>query len=299
MDGGSGATAGAETGGQRHLPVVGVVGLGAMGGPIAGHLARAGVPVLVADLDQAAVRAGVEAGMSAATSSADLAARADVVLVVVATDDEVLTVCGGRTGLLSGCRPDTAVLLCSSVRPDTCAAVTAQAPDGVVVLDAALTGGVRGAESGRINLLVGGDARVLERIRPVLAPWTASVHHLGPLGAGQVGKTVNNLVHWAQICAITEALELGRRYGLDVPTLRRALMDGPTDSRTLRELEHMRFTWHAKDLANAEAMACGVGLDLPVAATARAVMETVTVARVAQLLQSRAPGSGPGAAQQA
>jgi 3-hydroxyisobutyrate dehydrogenase-like beta-hydroxyacid dehydrogenase len=264
--------------------VVGVVGLGAMGGPIAGHLASAGVPVVVSDLDHAAVSACVDAGMERAADLPDLARRCDVVLVVVATDQQVLAVCTGEEGLLDACRPGSTVLLCSSVRPDTCESVTRDAREGVAVLDAALTGGVRGAQSGTVNLLVGGDADALDRVRPILAPWTSSVHHLGPLGAGQVGKTVNNLIHWAQISAITEALELGRRYGLAVPTLRAALMDGPTDSRTLRELEQMRFTWHAKDLANAEAMAVAVGLSLPVAETAREVMKQVTVPVVAELL---------------
>lgn len=274
-----------STSGNADL-VVGVVGLGAMGGPMTGHLLQAGVPVVVADLDPDLIAAAVADGAAVAGELADLGARCDVVLVVVATDEEVLAVCTGGQGLLASCRPGTAVLLCSSVRPDTCAAIVAAAPDGVDVLDAALTGGVRGAETGTINLLVGGDAEVLDRVRPALAPWTGSVHHLGPLGAGQVGKTVNNLVHWAQISAITEALELGRRYGLDVPTLRRALMDGPTDSRTLREMERMRFTWHAKDLANAEAMARTVDLDLPVAATCREVMKGVTVPGVAALLMA-------------
>lgn len=264
--------------------VVGVVGLGAMGGPIAGHLAGAGLPVLVADLDPAALQAQVERGARAAQGLLDLARSCDVVLVVVATDDEVLGVCTGEGGVLAGCRAGTVVLLCSSVRPDTCEAVQEAAPEGVAVLDAALTGGVRGAVSGEINLLVGGDAQALDRVRPALTPWTSAVHHLGPLGAGQVGKTVNNLIHWAQICAITEALELGRRYGLHVPTLRAALQQGPTDSRTLRELEQMRFTWHAKDLANAATMAAAVDLPLPVAETSRQVMQTVTVAGVADLL---------------
>lgn len=273
-------------------PAVGVVGLGAMGLPIAGHLARAGVPVVVADLDEAAVRACVAQGMTAADGPADLAARSDVVLVVVPSDDDVRAVCEGDAGLLAGARPGTVVLLCSSVRPDTCEAVTAAAPAGVAVLDAALTGGVRGAENGQINLLVGGDPVALDRVRPALAPWTSSVHHLGPLGAGQVGKTVNNLIHWAQIAAIVESLELGRRYGLDVPTLRRALLDGPTASRTLAELEQMRFTWHAKDLANAEVMAEAVDLPLPVAATSKTAMTAITVPQVAELLvaPARAPG---------
>lgn len=274
---------------MQDQPVVGVVGLGAMGGPIAHHLARAGLPVVVADLDRAAVEGCVAADMRAVRSPAELGAGSDVVLVVVATDEQVRSVCGGPDGLLAACRPGTVVLLCSSVRPDTCAAVAGVAPEGVAVLDAALTGGVRGAEQGTINLLVGGDGAALDRVLPALRPWTGSVHHLGPLGSGQVGKTVNNLVHWAQISAITEALELGRRYGVDVPTLRRALMDGPTDSRTLREMEQMRFTWHAKDLANAAAMAAEVGLSLPVAETARVAMQSITVPAVAALLAGDPP----------
>lgn len=268
-----------------HGHAVGVVGLGAMGAPIAGHLLRAGMAVVVADLDEQAVRAATEDGAAVADDLVDLARQCDVVLVVVPSDEDVLAVCVAG-GLLAACRPGTAVLLCSSVRPDTCDAVLAAAPERVGVLDAALTGGVRGARTGRINLLVGGDRDVLDRVRPVLEPWTDSVHHLGRLGAGQVGKTVNNLVHWAQICAITEALELGRRYGLDVPTLRRALFDGPTDSRTLREMEQMRFTWYVKDLANAQTMAAAVDLPLPVATTSRAVMDTVTVPAVAELLEA-------------
>src|SRR6266496_3219483 len=110
-----------------------------------------------------------------------------------------------------------------SVRPDTCREVAAFAePKGVDVLDAALTGGVRAAEAGAINLLVGGDADVLDRVRPSLDPWTKSVHHLGPLGSGQVGKTVNNMCHWGQLSAIVEALRLGRALGVEPTVLRAA-----------------------------------------------------------------------------
>ncbi len=268
--------------------VVGVIGLGAMGGPIAGHLARAGVEVIVADLDPDAVTAAETAGAQVAAGLQDLGERSDVVLVVVATDEEVLSVSAGGGGFLAACRPGTAVLLCSSVRPETCEAVTAAAPPGVDVLDAALTGGVRGAQDGQVNLLVGGAADVLDRVRPVLEPWTRAVHHLGSLGAGQIGKSANNLIHWAQICAITEALELARRAGVSVPALRRALQDGPTDSRTLRELEQMRLTWHAKDLANTADLAARVGMDIPVAETARSLMQGIRVADVSRLL-----GDGP------
>jgi 3-hydroxyisobutyrate dehydrogenase-like beta-hydroxyacid dehydrogenase len=263
---------------------VGVVGLGAMGGPIAGHVLDAGFPVWCADLDAAVVERFAARGARPVRSGAEVAGCADATLLFVPTDDDVLDL--RDAGLLDAARPGSAVVVCSSVRPDTCLALAAAAPPGVDVLDAALTGGVRGAEQGRINLLVGGDEAVLRRLQPVLAPWTAAVHHLGRLGAGQVGKTVNNLIHWAQVAAITEALRLGKAYGLDVPTVRRALMDGPTDSRTLRELEQMRFTWWAKDIDNAGRMAEAVGLRLPVAAVSRTVMAATARSDVLALLHS-------------
>jgi 3-hydroxyisobutyrate dehydrogenase-like beta-hydroxyacid dehydrogenase len=281
---------------QRPRPTAyqsfGVVGLGAMGGPVAGHMLAAGHPVLVHDLDAAAVQTLVDRGAVAARSPAELAAAADVVSIFVPTDDDVLEVCTGPAGVLAGSRSPSLVLLCSSVRPETCRAGARLAGDGVAVLDAALTGGVRAAEAGTINLLTGGDEHALAPAIDLLSVWTAGIHHLGPLGAGQVGKSVNNLIHWAQISAITEALELGRRHGVDVATLRRALMDGPTDSRTLRELEQMRLTWHAKDLANAALLAEQVSMSLPVAEVVRTVMTQRSVASVAALLVS--PGD-PGA----
>jgi 3-hydroxyisobutyrate dehydrogenase-like beta-hydroxyacid dehydrogenase len=266
------------------VATVAVLGLGAMGFPVARHLLAAGIDVTGYDLDGAKTAAANELGAHVATSAAGAADEADAIAVFVPTDRDVLDVCLGRSGALAGACDGSVLLLCSSVRPETCAKVAAAAPPGVDVLDAALTGGVRGAQAGTVNLLVGGDPEVLDRIRPLLKPWAKTVHHLGPLGSGQVGKTANNLVHWAQICAITEALELARRAGVDVSVLRKALMDGPTDSRTLRELAHMRLTWHVKDLANAAVLASEVGLDLPVAETARRVMRDLTVEDVARLL---------------
>lgn len=261
-----------------------VIGLGAMGMPVVRHLLASGAGVVVRDLNEAAVEAAVGLGARRADSDAEAARQTEAVAVFVPTDQDVLDVCLGGAGVLAGTSSGDVVLLCSSVRPDTCARVAAAAPPGVDVLDAALTGGVRGAESGQVNLLVGGDPTVLDRIRPLLEPWTSAIHHLGPLGCGQVGKTANNLVHWAQISAITEALELARRAGVEVSRLRRALMDGPADSRTLRELDQMRLTWHAKDLANTAALAEDVDLDIPVAETARRVMEGITADDIARLL---------------
>jgi 3-hydroxyisobutyrate dehydrogenase-like beta-hydroxyacid dehydrogenase len=118
-----------------------------------------------------------------------------------------------------------------------------------------------------------------------LADLIASGYHvLGPVGAGQVAKTASNLLHWAEIVAITEALRLAAGYGVAPRVLREALRGGGTDSRTLRELDLMRFTWYAKDLAIARELAGGIGLDLPVAALAGRLMDQVSVTSTRDLL---------------
>lgn len=275
---------------------VGVVGLGAMGRPAAEFLAASPFGTFVYDLDAEALEALGRKGATATSSLQELAEKSTVIFVFVPSDDDVRTVCLGPDGLLAGAQPGSVLAICSSALPETCAAVAAQGAErGVDVLDAALTGGVRGAEAGEINLLVGGDEQVLDRIRPTLDPWCGSVHHMGALGTGQVGKTVNNLVHWAQISAINEALRFGQRLGVAPAKLREALKDGPTDSRTLREIEQMRFTWHKKDLANAFAMAQTVEppIELPVARTAREAMLSITIDSVADLLADRQPEPDP------
>lgn len=263
---------------------VGLIGLGAMGRPAAEFLARSGLPTFCYDEDRAVLDRTADHGAHPAGSVPELAAASGVVLVMVPSDQDVIDVCSPDTGVLSTARPGSVLLICSSVTPDTCRLVAEQAaPRGVRVLDAALTGGVRAAEAGEINLLVGGDEQTLDRIRPQLAPWTSTVHHLGPLGSGQVGKTVNNLCHWGQLSAIVEALRLGRALGVAPAKLRAALLDGPAASRTIAEMELMRLTWYRKDLANAMLMAASAGRELPVATTVREAMEHITVADIADL----------------
>jgi 3-hydroxyisobutyrate dehydrogenase-like beta-hydroxyacid dehydrogenase len=264
---------------------VGVIGLGSMGGPIARHLIAARVPTRVFDIDHSAVSSLAERGALAAESLAEVG-DCDVVLLVVTSDDDVLTVCDD--GLLDAMRPGSVLVISASVRPETCVLVEKRARD-VHVLDAALTGGVRGAEAGRVNLLVGGDQDVLDRIRPVLEPWTVAVHHLGPLGAGQIGKTVNNLCHWAQVAIVQEALLLGKRLGVEPAKVRRALLDGPARSGTLAEIEKMRLTWWKKDIDNARAMAGAVDHPLPLTEKVYELMPGITVDRIAAIVEGRDP----------
>jgi 3-hydroxyisobutyrate dehydrogenase-like beta-hydroxyacid dehydrogenase len=270
---------------------VGLVGLGAMGRPAAELLAAAGHETFCYDEDGTVMDAVATKGVKPSATLTELGAESDVIVVMVPTDADVVQVCSTTDGVLANARPGTVVLISSSVTPQTCATVAELAATRQAdVLDAALTGGVRAAEAGEINLMVGGDAAVLDRVRPALAPWTKTVHFLGPLGSGQVGKTVNNLCHWGQLSAIVEALRLGRALGVEPSRLRAAVLDGPAASRTLAEMQLMRLTWHAKDLANAMAMAGPVHQPMPVAATVREAMNHITVADIADLYADRTSG---------
>jgi 3-hydroxyisobutyrate dehydrogenase-like beta-hydroxyacid dehydrogenase len=263
---------------------VGVAGLGAMGGPVARHLAARGFAVSGHDRDPAAVAALAADGVRPAGAGTGALTGCVAVLLFVPGDQDVLDVASRYGDTATGADvPPPHVVICSSVTPATCLAAADILRGKAVVVDAPLTGGVRAAEAGRINLLVGGDAEPVAALRPVFDAFCASVHHLGPLGSGQVGKTVNNLVHWGEIAVLAEALEFGEALGVPAAHLRDALTHGPTDGRTLRELEHFRLTWWAKDLANAFAMAAEAGAELPVSRLVHELMPAITVDRLRRM----------------
>jgi 3-hydroxyisobutyrate dehydrogenase-like beta-hydroxyacid dehydrogenase len=264
---------------------VGLVGVGLMGGPMARHVMAAGFELTCYDVDETALVAMAEEGARIAPTPAELSAGADVVLVIVPTDEDVIDVCIGDDGLFGSAPSGGVVAICSSVKPSTCSRLGAEgAARGIDVLDVALTKGTRGAQAGDLTLLCGGNSAALERVRPVLESFSGAIHHLGELGAGQAGKTVNNLIHWAEIAAITEALVLGWRLGLRVSSLREALESASVDSETLRTIHLMPMRWPEKDLSNALAIASELDHQLPVADVVRDAMKGINHERVVRLL---------------
>jgi 3-hydroxyisobutyrate dehydrogenase-like beta-hydroxyacid dehydrogenase len=259
---------------------VGVVGLGAMGRPIAARIAGAGFDVWGYDVAADAQAPGVRR----ANDLSEIAAS-DVAFVMVPFDDDVIKVVAGPEGLIGHGHPGLVIVISASVRPETCRELASSArPAGIDVIDAALTGGIRGAEAGTMNLLVGGAEPIVERLRPVLLAFARNYHVLGDVGAGQIGKSASNLIHWAEIVAIVEAFQMAEKLGVSPAKLRAALVEGGTDSATMRELELMRFSWYAKDIAIAHQMADAVPLNLPVATLARQLMEHISVDSVRDLL---------------
>ena len=222
-------------------------------------------------------------GVRRAADLSDIAAS-DVAFIMVPLDTDVVKVVADQNGLIANGHPGLIIVISASVRPETCRKLAELArPAGIHVVDAALTGGIRGAVAGTINLLVGGDPSIVEHLRPVFLAFSKNYHVLGGVGAGQIAKSASNLIHWAEIVAIEEAFQMAAKLGVSPAALRAALVEGGTDSATMRELELMRFTWYAKDIANAVQMADEVRMGLPVATLVGQLMDGISVESIREL----------------
>lgn len=257
---------------------VGLIGCGRMGSAIAGHLLAAGWPLTVTDVDAEAVAALVARGARAAVTPADVVASSDLTLVVVVDDDQVRGVMTGPDGVLSARTEDHILAICSSVRPDTCRELeqAAHAQD-IRVLDVALVRGEPGAELGELLLLCGGSEMLIDVCRPVFEAFASDVALVGEVGAGQVAKTVNNILLWACIRADLEALRLGRSLGVEPAVLRSVLALGSGANRPLAEWGEHRLRWPGKDLEAALALAKEAGVDLPLIASLAPLMDELSV----------------------
>ena len=251
----------------------GFIGLGAMGAGMAANLARAGVLAAVwnRNYDKAVDFAG-EHGVTAADEPATVAALCDLIVLCVSADADVLDVIDQ---LLPGLHPGQIVVDCSTVSADTAReAARRLATAQVGFLDAPVSGGVEGARNGQLVMMVGGDAEVLERARPLLSPMTKAITHMGPVGAGQATKAVNQIMAAGINQAVTEALAFGAAQGLDLDKVIGVVGNGaagnwfvnhrgPTMTRGVFE-PGFKVALHHKDLGICRAMMAAQGVALPV-----------------------------------
>jgi 3-hydroxyisobutyrate dehydrogenase-like beta-hydroxyacid dehydrogenase len=165
------------------------------------------------------------------TDLADVGADTDVVIVCVFTDDQVQQVCL-ESVLLATMRPGAALIIHTTGSPRTAEAIAAEGESrGVRVVDAPVSGGPHDIAAGQVTLFVGGDDSAVERVRPVLASYGDPILHVGPIGAGQAVKLVNNTLFAAQIGLLHEAVRLGDRLGVDEQRLFDAIGHGSAASR--------------------------------------------------------------------
>jgi len=268
---------------------IGFVGLGTMGASMAVNLLRAGASLVVWNRTPGRAGAVVELGAREAASPAEVAAKSDAIVVCVSDTPDVEAVVFGPGGIALGARPGSLVIDCSTISPDSTRDFGRRLDArGVGMVDAPVSGGSEGARLGTLTMFVGGTEADVARARPVLEAMGRTVTHLGPLGSGQAGKAVNQVIISGVYLGVAEGVVLGMKAGLDPRLLIEALSGGAAQSWVLtnragRMIEDeyplgFRLGLHRKDLGIALEMARSLGLNLPVAALTAELEDGLTAA---------------------
>jgi len=199
---------------------IGFIGLGRMGFPMAHNLLRAGHGIVAHNRSQGPVGRLVALGAESAPSPAETADAVDILISCVMTPAQVERVYLGPDGALAGARAGQVFIDASTTNPEISRRIAASlASKGVDFLDAPVSGGPRGAEQGTLAVMVGGDAQVLDKVRPILEVFGRKVFHMGAVGAGNSAKLCNQILTGTAHVLVAEAMVLGTRLGLDPQTL--------------------------------------------------------------------------------
>lgn len=202
---------------QKHI---GVIGLGAMGKPMAKNLLKAGYSLTVYDLNPEPIEELVAHGAKGARSSAETAGDVGVIITMLPACDEVKAAIVGAGGVLEGAREGTLLIDMSSIAPHTSKLVASEAAKiGVKFLDAPVSGGVTAAENGTLTIIVGGDKALLDEHMDLMQAMGKSIYHVGDVGMGATVKMINQVLAGINMLAIAEAFVLGTKLGADPETL--------------------------------------------------------------------------------
>jgi len=283
-----GVGAGLHTDEQSPL-ALGFIGLGQIGRPMALRWADWPGGLFVCDLDPQATSAVERAGAKVARTPREVAEHAQIVAVMVRDEEQVRDVLTGPDGVIAGAARGTVVVIHSTISPRAAEEFEAIADEhGVSVVDAPVSGGMVGAVNGRLAIMVGGTAEAFNRCRPALAQIADLVIHAGPIGAGTRFKLARNLVHFVSFAAAAEAARLAEAAGINLVDLGKvvrhsdAVTGGPgaimhrSSTGTITHgdpwlpiFDHVRELGE-KDLSLALELASELGVDMPLAQTARA-----------------------------
>ena len=248
-----------------------------MGAAMAANVLRARYPMAVWNRTPGRADGLTAAGARELASPRDVAAASDIVIVCVSDTPDVDAVLFGPEGVAHGAASGTLVIDCSTIDPAATRGFASRlASQGVGMLDAPVSGGSEGAQKGTLSIMVGGEATDMERARPVLETMGRAVTHMGPIGAGQATKAVNQVILCGTYLGVAEGLVLAMKSGLDVQKVVEALSGGAAQSwvlqnRSGRMIDNeyplgFKIALHLKDVMIALGMARETGTSLPVTA---------------------------------
>ncbi len=260
---------------------VGVIGLGKMGGQLARHLAAAGFETRGYDVRAEAMAAAEADGAAATASPAALASASDLVIVGVGFDSELEAALFGDDGVMDSPRPGSVIAVASTVAPATMLKIAERIGEReVAVLDIPMARGEQAAIDGNLLIFGGGDREVFDRCRPAFSTFSDAIHYLGPVGAGQVGKLVNNLILWACISANEEGFRLAESLGVAAAPLRDALLQSSAHNWAMAtEAVERPMPWAEKDMTIVLKEADAARVSLPLSGTVKEVIKGVKIAR--------------------
>jgi len=222
--------------------MIGLIGLGIMGRPMARNLLKAGYSLTVATRTkgkaQSFVAENSEIGqVHAAATPADVARVSEIIITMVTDSPDVVAVARSDDGIFTGAKPGTIIIDMSTISPRITRELAEEARSkGLFWLDAPVSGGEKGAIEGTLTIMVGGENEALERARPVLAAMGKRITHFGPVGNGQSAKLCNQIMTAVNMLAVCEAMTFGAKAGLDPATLHQALIGGAANSWALEVL---------------------------------------------------------------
>jgi 3-hydroxyisobutyrate dehydrogenase len=268
---------------------VGFCGLGTMGAAMAANVARAGFPLTVWNRTPGRADEPLDAGAVEAADPAAVAAASDVVVICVSDTPDVESVLFAEGGLVDGLAEGALVIDCSTIAPGPTREFASRlAERGVGFVDAPVSGGSEGAQQGALTIMVGGHGEDVARARAVLEAMGTTITHMGPSGAGQATKAVNQVILSGVYLGVAEGMVLAMKSGLDAAQVAEALAGGAAGSWVLQNRSGrmiddeyplgFRIALHLKDISIALDMAKEVGAALPVTALASQI-EAGLVAR--------------------
>ena len=263
---------------------VGFIGLGIMGKPMAKNLLKAGYELVVYTHNPATIAEMEKEGAEGASSAAEVARKADVIVTMLPNSPQVRDVCLGQNSIAEGGRKGTVVIDMSSIDPteskSICASLQAK---GMDMLDCPVSGGEPKAIDGTLSVMCGGKKEIWEKYYDLLMSMASSVVYVGPIGSGNVAKLANQMIVAANIGAVAEALTFAKKAGTDPALVYEAVRGGLAgsavlDAKGLMMLEGnyrpgFRIDLHIKDLTNALNAAHAINMPVPLTAQMMEVMQ--------------------------
>ena len=267
---------------------VGFIGLGIMGKPMSKNLLKAGYDLVVCDINQDAVKEVVEAGAQSADNPKEVAAQTDIIITMLPNSPHVKQVVLGENGLIEGVKSGSVVIDMSSIAPLASREVAGKLEEkGVEMLDAPVSGGEPKAIDGTISVMVGGKKDIFDKCYTVMDAMAGSVVYTGSIGAGNTTKLANQIIVALNIAAMSEALVLATKAGVEPDLVYQAIRGGLAGSTVLdakaplvmdRKFDPgFRIELHIKDLANVLETAHEIGVPLPLTAGVMEIMQALKV----------------------